>query len=126
MSHTVLIVDDEVHIRKLICRMLEIAGFEVLEASSGRQALQMIAETPPDIVTCDITMPDIDGFAVLKELRENPLTKDIPVVVITAQGQQREAQRATEMGANDYITKPFSHVSLIETLQRQVEQADGK
>lgn len=120
MASTVLVIDDEIHIRKLICRMLETAGFEVLEASSGQQALRIVQQTPPDIITCDISMPDIDGFAVLQALRDDEATRHIPVVVITALGQLDEAQRATALGANDFITKPFSHVNLIETLQKQI------
>lgn len=120
MASTVLVIDDEIHIRKLICRMLETAGFEVLEASSGQQALRIVQQTPPDIITCDISMPDLDGFAVLQALRDDEATRHIPVVVITALGQLDEAQRATALGANDFITKPFSHVNLIETLQKQI------
>jgi CheY-like chemotaxis protein len=120
MGTTVLVIDDELHIRKLICRMLDCAGFEVLEANSGQRAFQIIEQTPPDIITCDISMPEMDGFAVIKALRENPATHHIPVVVITAVGQQDKAQRATALGANDFITKPFSHVSLIETLHKQI------
>ncbi len=120
MVATILIVDDEIHIRRLTARVLELAGYRVLEASSGPEALRLTQETRPDVITCDISMPGMSGFDVLEILKSQPVTAEIPVIMLTAIGQEKDAARATELGAADYITKPFSSTNLIETIQRQL------
>jgi CheY-like chemotaxis protein len=117
---TVLIIDDAVHIRRLVARMLEQAGFNTLEASDGLQGLQFLKERQPDVVTCDISMPLMDGYEFLLAARQDPTTQHIPIIVVTAVGQEEEATKATAMGANAYLTKPFSSSHLIETIHSQV------
>ena len=120
MTATVLIIDDEIHIRRLTARVLEMAGYRVIEAASGTQALRLIQETQPDVITCDISMPGMSGFEVLETIKSQPATAEIPVIMLTAIGQEKDAARATELGAVGYITKPFSSTNLVETIQRQV------
>ncbi len=121
MAAKVLIVDDEIHIRRLTAQMLEFAGFEVMEAASGSQALELIEETRPDVVTCDIFMPGMSGLEFLEAIKTDPATADIPVIMITAIGQEKHATRATELGAADYLTKPFGSTKLIETIEHQLD-----
>ena len=125
MSVTVLIIDDAVHIRRLVVRMLEQAGFMTLEAADGLQGLYLLKKQKPDVVTCDISMPLMDGHEFLQAARQDPETRDIPIIVITAIGQEDEAAKATEMGANAYLTKPFSSSHLIETIQTQIKKYPG-
>lgn len=120
MPATVLIIDDEIHIRRLTTRVLEMAGYHVIQAANGAQALQLIEEVQPDVITCDIAMPGMNGFEVLETLQSKPTTAKIPVIMLTAIGQQKDANKATDLGAADYITKPFSASNLIETIQRQL------
>ena len=120
MAATILIIDDEIHIRRLTARMLEIAGFEVLEAANGPQALRLLEDAKPDLITCDIAMPGMTGFEVLQAIKSQPATAAIPVIMLTAIGQDKDAARATALGAADYITKPFSSARLIETIERQL------
>lgn len=120
MNAIVLIVDDESHIRHLTARVLKMAGYQVLEAASGSQALQLVKEARPDLITCDIDMPGMDGFELLKAIKSQPATAQIPVIMLTGIGQRKDAERATELGASDYITKPFSSTNLIETIERQL------
>jgi CheY-like chemotaxis protein len=120
MTATVLIIDDEIHIRRLTARVLEMAGYHVLEAASGTQALRLIEKTRPDVITCDIAMPGMDGFEVLQALKAQPATAEIPVIMLTAIGEEKNADQATALGAADYITKPFSSTNLIETIKRQL------
>lgn len=123
MSVTVLIIDDAVHIRRLVVRMLDQAGFRTLEAADGLQGLYLLKEQKPDVVTCDISMPLMDGHEFLQAAKQDPATRDIPIIVITAIGQEEEAAKATQMGANAYLTKPFSSSHLIETIQNQLNKA---
>lgn len=115
-SPTVLIIDDAVHIRRLIIRMLELAGFDTLEAADGLQGIDLLATQKPDIVTCDIAMPNMDGYEFLKAARSNPDTRHIPIIVLTATGQEEEVARAMALGANAYLTKPFSSSRLLEII----------
>jgi CheY-like chemotaxis protein len=126
MTATVLIIDDEIHIRRLISQMLELAGYQVLEAASGPEALRLIEETRPDVITCDIFMPGMTGFDVLEALKSEPVTAEIPVIMLTALGQEKDTNRAMELGAADYVTKPFGTTKLAETIEQQLgrEQRD--
>jgi len=122
VTATVLIIDDAVHIRRLAARMLERAGFATLEAGNGLQGLKALQEKKPDIVTCDISMPLMDGHEFLTAAKADVETRQIPVIIITAIGQEDEVARAMELGANAYLTKPFSSSSLVETVQTQLNQ----
>lgn len=102
--------------------MLEQAGFVTLEAPDGLQGLRLLKENRPDVVTCDISMPLMDGHEFLAAAKQDPQTQDIPIIVVTALGQEEEAARATAMGASAYLTKPFSSSHLIEIIYNQVKK----
>jgi CheY-like chemotaxis protein len=121
MTVTILIVDDELHIRRLIAQMLELAGYRVLEAASGLEALSLLEEERPDVITCDIFMPGMSGYEVLEALKSQSSTAEIPVIMLTALGQEKDTARAMELGAADYVTKPFGTTKLAETIERQLE-----
>jgi CheY-like chemotaxis protein len=120
VATTVLIIDDAVHIRRLVARMLEQAGFITLEAADGEQGLRVLKAQKPDVVTCDISMPLMNGYEFLTAARKDPETRNIPIILITALGQEEEVVRATQMGADAYLTKPFSSTNLVETIQKQL------
>ena len=125
MTATVLIIDDEIHIRRLIAQMLELAGYRVLQAANGPEALRLIEETKPDVITCDVFMPGMTGFEVLEAIKSQPDTADTPVIMLTAIGQEKDTARAIALGADDYITKPFGSTNLIETIERQLARRRG-
>jgi two-component system KDP operon response regulator KdpE len=100
----VLVVDDEPWVGKLISAALDDQGFDVESATGGREALDMLERTKPDLVLLDILMPDIDGLAVLRRIRE---TSSVPVILLTAKGAPGEAAGGLDLGADDYIPKPF-------------------
>jgi CheY-like chemotaxis protein len=108
--------------RRLIARMLEHANFITLEASNGLQGLQLMQEQQPDIVTCDISMPVMDGYEFLRTAKKTPVVKDIPIILITALGQQDDPDKALEMGADAYLTKPFSSSHLVELIRAQLDK----
>ena len=121
MTRTILIIDDAVHIRRLVTRMLQLAGFETLEAADGLQGMNVLKENKPDVVTCDIAMPNMDGYGFVRAARENPETQDIPIIMLTATGQEEEVVKAMALGANAYLTKPFSSSRLLEIILDQLE-----
>ena len=121
----ILIVDDEDRMRRFIRLNLEYDGFEVVEAANGREALDKVRETFPDLVLLDVMIPERDGFEVLKVLRE---ISDVPVIMLTAKGEEEDIVRGLELGADDYITKPFSTrelVSRIKAVLRRTEAVRG-
>ncbi len=120
----VMVIDDEMHIRRLIDRMLAGRGFSVVGANSGAQALALMRQphTRPDIITCDVSMPGMNGFDILEAVKSDPQLADIPIIMLTAMGQTGEAYRAREMGAADYITKPFSTMGLIDILKQHLKK----
>lgn len=118
MTTTVLIIDDAVHIRRLVVRMLKRAGYATLEANDGVEGLAVLRRDKPDIVTCDLSMPRMNGLEFLDIVKADAATKSIPIVVVTAIGQEDEAVMATQVGADAYLTKPFSSNHLIETIQQ--------
>ena len=118
----VLVVDDEGSIRT-ICRVnLETDGMTVVEASDGREALERVRRQLPDLVLLDVMMPDIDGWQVAAKLAADPATRDIPAIFLSARAAVEDKARAQELGAVDYIVKPFDPVSLGATVRDTLDR----
>ena len=121
---TVLVVDDEREIREL-CRVnLELAGYRVVEAADGADALEVVARDHPDFVFLDLMMPEVDGWEVLRRLRSDPATVSLPVVLMTARSAEEDQIRGWESGIFDYIVKPFNPLRLTEWVQEALENPD--
>jgi DNA-binding response OmpR family regulator len=108
MAQTILVAEDQQHVRSLIEYKLKNSGFNVVCAEDGRAALEKAVEIVPDLVLLDVMMPLMTGFEVLAALRGNDKTKHVPVVMVTAQSKEDEILKGLDLGADDYITKPFS------------------
>jgi CheY-like chemotaxis protein len=122
---SVLIVDDDPSIRKLVATTLEdVAGFELVEAADGDEALELAREDAPAIVLLDIDMPGIDGFEACRRLRAEPQTADVTVVMLTAAADEEAERAAEEAGADLFITKPFSPLELLRLVD-DLGQAAG-
>jgi DNA-binding response OmpR family regulator len=109
----VLIVDDDPDIQRLVSYNLSIAGFQVTTASSGRTALETVQKHPPDLIILDIMMPDIDGMEVCRTLRQRENSRRIPIIMLTARGEEIDRVVGFELGADDYVMKPFSPRELV-------------
>ncbi len=107
LKRKVLLVDDEDALRKVMKDLLEREGYIVSEARDGVQALDQVDRTGPDVIVLDLNLPGLDGYGVLSHLRSRPATQDIPVVVLTAKGDEDNEVRVFELGADDFLTKPF-------------------
>lgn len=117
----VLVVDDEPDVL-LLCRVnLEFEGYDVTEASDGVEAMERVRERRPDIILLDVMMPRMDGWQVLKALKDDPEFSDVPVVMLTAKVQDQDQIRGWSSGAAEYITKPFSPLSLSQVLDDVLE-----
>lgn len=114
----VLVVDDEPEIRDLCKVNLEFAGHDVVLAANGREAIEYVAHERPDFVFLDLMMPEVDGWAVLRELRTREATADVPVVLLTARAGEDDQIRGWEEGIFDYIVKPFNPLGLAEWVEQ--------
>ena len=122
----VLVVDDEDDIREL-CRVnLEFEGFEVVDAANGPSALELAARARPDVIFLDLMMPVMDGWEVLRRLKEDDATADTPVVLLTARTGEQDQMRGWEEGILEYVSKPFNPLSLVEWAKRAMEPRDPK
>lgn len=114
MQKTIVVVDDEPSIGRVVQFKLEKEGFKVHVATDGIEGLAKIQSEKPDLVLLDIMMPGMDGFEVCQRMKENPRTAKIPVIVLTARGQAPDRIRGKELGIIDFFTKPFSPTRLLE------------
>lgn len=114
---TVLIVDDEAPIREMLAVALAMAGFNCLEADNAQSAHGLIVDQQPDIILLDWMMPDVSGIELARRLKRDPISADIPIIMLTARGEEDNKIQGLEAGADDYITKPFSPRELIARLK---------
>ena len=113
----VLVVDDDEVIRQLIAVNLTLEGFEVVTAVDGRECLEKVAEVHPDVITLDVMMPRLDGWVTATQLRRNPETSGIKVVLITARAQEDDRDRGRQIGVDAYLTKPFDPAEMIRVVR---------
>jgi two-component system, OmpR family, alkaline phosphatase synthesis response regulator PhoP len=112
----ILVVDDEVYIVHILDFSLGMEGYEVVTALNGEEALAKAAEHRPDLVVLDIMMPKMDGYETCRRLKAEELTRNIPVILLSAKGRNVDQKMGFEAGADDYITKPFSPRKLVERI----------
>ncbi|MBI5169899.1 MAG: response regulator [Candidatus Eisenbacteria bacterium] len=117
----VLVVDDDVPIRRFLRAGLESAGYRLIEAATGADALREASTRAPDVVLLDLGLPDLDGFEVVKRLRE---WTRLPVIVLSARGQEQDKIRALDSGADDYVTKPFAMGELLARVRAALRHHD--
>ena len=118
----ILVIEDDTRTRNMYLDGLESEGFEMISASSGTAGIQQAVSNLPDLVICDILMPDFDGFTVLRKLRQNPLTAVIPFIFLTGRGSQDDFRKGMESGADDYITKPATVEQLLKAIATRLEK----
>lgn len=118
MARKILTCDDEKNIVRLIQVNLERQGYEVATAYNGRECLEKVAEDKPDLIVLDLMMPEMTGFEVLEELKKNPETQNIPVIMLTARTQDQDVLRGWQSGVECYLTKPFNPIELLTFIKR--------
>ncbi len=122
LNRRILIVEDERRMARFIRLNLEHDGFQVIEATEGQQAIEQLRENLPHVVLLDIMLPDIDGFEVLSLIRES---SDVPVIMLTAKGEEDDRVRGLELGADDYVTKPFSPRELVSRVRAVLRRSEA-
>lgn len=117
-----LIIDDQELNVQLMHDLLEDAGYEVLSANDGTTGIEIARKEQPDLIICDISMPIVSGYAVLESLRENPTTASIPFVFLTAHTDPSSWRQGMELGADDYLTKPFNRKQLLAAVRARLDR----
>ena len=122
---TILIVDDEAAIREMVVMALEMAGYQCLEAAGAKQAHSLVVDSRPDLVLLDWMLPDVSGIELARRLKRDQLTAEIPIIMLTAKGEEDHKIQGLETGADDYITKPFSPRELVARLKAVLRRTQG-
>lgn len=123
----VLIVDDQPQVKELLRITLEVINYQILFADGGHEALHLAQVEHPDVMLLDIMMPDsdMDGLEICRRLKASPGTADINVILLSAKGQREDVEAGLAAGADDYVTKPFSPVALIQKLEKGFQKGPG-
>lgn len=119
----VLLIEDDMALRENTAELLELSNYEVTTAPNGRIGIDLAIANPPQIVVCDIMMPEVDGYGVLEALSSNPSTSHIPFIFLSAKTEHKEIRKGMDMGADDYLTKPFEEEELISAIESRIAKA---
>jgi CRP-like cAMP-binding protein len=120
----ILLIEDNVHMRENTAEILSLSNYEVKTAANGKEGVEAALSWKPDLIICDIMMPVLDGYGVLHMLSKNELTAGIPFIFLTAKAERGDFRKGMEMGADDYLTKPFDDVELLNAVERRLLKAD--
>jgi DNA-binding NarL/FixJ family response regulator len=118
----ILVIDDDVRMRRLVTRVLISGGYAVQEARNGREGVAAAGREPPDLVVCDITMPEMNGHRVLQTLRESPATAHLPFIFLTGWGEREDLRTGMNLGADDYLVKPVDPDELLAAVQARLRR----
>jgi len=124
MTSKILVIEDNPDMADNIVSILELAGFEVLSAGNGKAGVHLAQQSHPDLILCDVMMPELDGFGVLQILSNNPATADIPFVFLTARSDKDDFRKGMNLGADDYLVKPFDGHDLLNIIDVRLRKAD--
>ena len=118
-----LLIDDDPNLILLVKDYLEFRGYEVVTAENGREALEVLEQEIPDMIICDVMMPEMDGYSLVKHVRENPRTSWVPVLFLSAKGQSQDRVKGLNTGADVYMVKPFEPEELVAQVESSLKQA---
>ena len=119
----ILVIEDQPVMRRNIQTILEMEGFEVVAADNGRKGLEAARKNPPDLILCDVMMPEMDGYGVLTALRQDQRTATIPFIFLTAKGEKDDLRSGMNLGADDYLTKPVANNDLVHAIEARLSRS---
>lgn len=123
-QNKLLLIDDDPNLILLVKDYLEFRGYEVLTAENGREGLQILEDHTPDMIICDVMMPEMDGYTFVEQVRQNPRTDWIPILFLSAKGQSQDRVRGLNIGADVYMVKPFEPEELVAQVESSLKQAN--
>jgi CRP-like cAMP-binding protein len=122
--NTILLIEDNAEVRENTAEILELANYRVITAENGKIGVELAVKEHPDLIICDIMMPVLDGYGVLHLLNKNPELRNIPFIFLTAKAERTDFRLGMEMGADDYITKPFTDLELLKSIERRLRKVE--
>lgn len=122
---TILVIEDNNEVRENAAEILELSGYQVLTAANGKEGVTLAQSANPDLIICDVMMPGLDGYGVLHMLRRNPTTRHTPFIFLTAKTEKADMRKGMELGADDYITKPFDGIELLNAVEVRLKKAES-
>ncbi len=125
MMKKILLIEDDTVMRENTAEILGLAQYEVLTARDGKEGVEMAQNDPPDLIVCDIMMPKLDGYGVLHILGKDPRTSAIPFLYLTAKAEKSEMRKGMDLGADDYLTKPFEETELLNSIERRLKKSES-
>src|SRR4249919_2771837 len=123
MNATILVIDDNKDIRENTAEILDLAGYKTFTAENGKRGVEIAIKEKPSLIVCDIMMPELDGYGVLHLIRKNRETEHTPFIFLTAKTERNDFRKGMEMGADDYITKPFEGIELLNAVEIRLKKA---
>lgn len=121
MNKKVLIIEDNKDIRENIAEILELADYQVYSADNGKAGIELALSNLPNIILCDIMMPEMDGYDVLAALHQYPEMKGVPFIFLTAKAERLDLRKGMELGADDYLIKPFDDIALLTAIKNKLK-----
>lgn len=122
----ILVIEDEPEMRRNIAALLRYYHYEVVAASNGREGIEAAHRDKPDLILCDVMMPELDGYGVLQALRTESATARIPFIFLTAKGEKNDLRSGMDMGADDYLTKPVANAELVSAIEARLRRAQAQ
>src|SRR6218665_2935500 len=122
---TILIIEDNPEVRENTAEILELAGYQVVQAANGKAGVELAQRSRPDLIICDIMMPVLDGYGVIHLLNKHPETASIPFIFLTAKSERMDFRKGMEMGADDYISKPFDDIELLNAIESRLKKSEA-
>ncbi|MEM7655489.1 MAG: response regulator [Bacteroidota bacterium] len=126
MEKTILLIEDNPEVRENTAEILELAGYDMLTAPHGKIGVQLAREKTPDLIVCDVMMPELDGYGVLRMLSRDPETARIPFVFLTAKADKADLRKGMNLGADDYLTKPFEELELLDVIETRLKKHESR
>ena len=123
MPASILVIDDNIDIRENTAEILDLAGYKTFTAENGKKGVEIALKEKPSLIVCDIMMPELDGYGVLHLIRKNPETEHVPFIFLTAKTERTDFRKGMDMGADDYITKPFEDLELLTAVEMRLKKS---
>src|SRR5690348_9966860 len=120
----ILVIEDNAEIRENTAEIMELANYKVFTAENGREGIEIALREKPDLILCDVVMPGLDGFGVLHLVHKNPVIRNTPFIFMSAKAERAEMRKGMELGADDYITKPFEKTELLQAIECRLKRAE--
>lgn len=120
----ILVIEDEPEMRRNLATILRLEKFQVTQAENGQAGLDLARKSPPDLILCDVMMPELDGHGVLQALREDSKTANVPFIFLTAKGEKADLRSGMDLGADDYLTKPVAKADLLSAITARLKRSE--